>query len=115
MNNHSITIINQLNLPIIVETWQTIKNGLSEYIDVHIDGGQTVTISSDTGEWFVNNMFYTSDINDKWIAAGYDPGFHIGKIRDSPCAKGNYVWLYHDDFILEYKIYNSICVIMYNK
>jgi hypothetical protein len=111
MSKHCITFINKLTLPVNLETWQTKIPGLSEYNEFIVNAGDTITTHSETGEWFVSNAFYIYDINKQWINSGFTPGFQIGKIRDLPCFKGNYVWLYRDDFIIDYNTDNQTAVI----
>jgi hypothetical protein len=66
---------------------------------------ESIVMNSETGEWFVNNYLIDKDMRDKWTNSGYKLGENIGKFRNKPCLKGNYSWLYHDDFQI---IYDSV-------
>jgi hypothetical protein len=60
------------------------------------------TISSDTGEYFLDTYIYNKEMCDKWKAAGYQPGDTMGKFRDHPDYRGEYAWNVHDDFKIIY-------------
>jgi hypothetical protein len=102
MSIHTIIFKNNSSLPINIETWQKIKIGLSEMIEETVKPWDSITMNSETGEWILNNYLSNNDMYNEWIKEGYKPGESIGKFRDTPCAKGNYSWMYNDNFEIVY-------------
>ena len=107
MATHFVTFINNSPLPINIETWQPHMFGfLSEMKTQTVKPGEKISMGSETGEWETNTYLYDKTMCDEWIAAGYEKnlGQVIGKFRDEPCIKGEYTWLYNNDFEI---VYNS--------
>jgi hypothetical protein len=107
-NNYSVTFVNNSDLPVCLETWQQMLFGISEMVSLVVKENEHIVMSSETGEWFVNNYLFDKDICTKWTHSGYKLGETIGKFRNKPCIKGNYAWLYHDDFQIVYDIVNNL-------
>jgi len=93
-----------------VATWKSIMPGLSEMYSLLVGSGESVTMISNTGEWYVENFITDKAIEEQWEDLGYQTGIEIGKFRDDPCNKGNYTWVYYDDFVLEYDPVIRTCV-----
>ena len=107
-NTYTVTFMNNSDLPVYLETWQNVVFGVSEMNSFIVKEKEHITITSETGEWFVNNYLYDKNMCDKWTNSGYNLGETIGKFRNNPCIKGNYSWLYHDDFQIVYDIVTNV-------
>jgi hypothetical protein len=97
---YSATFTNESNMPVNVTTWMTYIEGLSQNIEVVVLPGETKELSSVTGEWMVDNYFYT-DHRHIWKQSGYSIG-ELCKFRSEPCIRGDYTWSYQNDFTVTY-------------
>ena len=102
MTNYQITFMNDSYLPVALETWQQNINGLETLETIYVKIGETVSMSSLTGEWCINNQIWDKDLHEDWVIAGYKSDLIIGKISDTPCIRGEYCWIYCEDFKMEY-------------
>ncbi len=100
--NISTSFTNNSLLPVSLETWQCSGTYVSKLNAIYVESGETSSMPSETGEWYVTNYIYDSKMRNKWNTAGYNTGFEIGKFRNTPCVKGDFVWTYSKDFQLEY-------------
>jgi len=98
------TIKNAYDLPINVETWQSA--GFCGFLDVMetilLQKGETITMTSSTGEWHIDNYIFDKDMCDEWRKAGCKPGTEIGKFRATPAYNGETVFMYDGKFQIEY-------------
>jgi len=97
--------INKTQIPLNLETWQPVKNGLSisHMKSILVKPFQNIVMESITGEWYVNTYIDDdSRLCKKLIDEGHILGEEIGKFRDHPCAQGDYVWLYSNNYEMEY-------------
>ena len=103
--HHSIIFYNNTNIPVSLETWQRKLRGLSVYNDICVKKGESVTMESNTGEWFITTYIYGTELKEQVKSAGHKLGMDIGKFRDNPCYRGDYAWLSDDHipFKIEYK------------
>jgi hypothetical protein len=103
--HHSIIFYNNTNIPVSLETWQRKLRGLSVYNDICVKKGESVTMESNTGEWFITTYIYGTELQEQVKSAGHQLGMDIGKFRDNPCYRGDYAWLDDDriPFKIEYK------------
>lgn len=104
MSEHFATFINNSELPVNIETWQTLCFGLAEMKSITVKPGEKITMGSNTGEWLINSYLFDNDMCDQWRASTYKSslGQDIGKFRDHACIRGDYSWMYHDDFEIVY-------------
>ena len=102
MSNHSVTFINESPLPISVETWQQTPNGLSEMKCEIVKPRESIFMRSETGEWEITTYLYDETMCSQWTKAGYKLCQTIGKFRNKPCIKGEYSWMYCNDFTVVY-------------
>jgi hypothetical protein len=102
---HSIEFINNTNIPVSLETWHQKLRGLSVYNDICVKNGESITMESNTGEWFITTYFIDKVLKEQVQSAGHKLGMEIGKFCDRPCARGNYSWLADSSiqFKIEYK------------
>ena len=47
-------------------------------------------------------VFVAPEKNAFWEMAGYKSDLRIGKISNTPCIRGEYYWIYCEDFNMEY-------------
>ena len=99
----SILFVNKTNLPILVEGWYNISEGLSELKSVCIDSYEEKIIYSATGEWFINTYFYDLEIINKWKENNLKIGESIGKFTTNPSYSGEYSWLNNNLFDILYE------------
>ena len=99
----SILFVNKTNLPILVEGWYNISEGLSELKSVCIDSYEEKIIYSTTGEWFINTYFYDLEIINKWKENNLKIGESIGKFTTNPSYFGEYSWLNNNLFDILYE------------
>lgn len=102
MTNYNITFINDSSLPVVLETWQQNINGLETVETIYVRSGETVIMTSVTGEWYINNQLWDKELRGQWEMAGYKSDLRIGKISNTPCIRGEYFWIYCKDFNMEY-------------
>jgi hypothetical protein len=88
------TFINNTNLSVNIETWQIHRLGIDESISKLVLPGKKIRLISSTGEWLLNTYLFDKKLCDEWTSAGYTVGNTVGKFRNSPCARGNYSWMY---------------------
>jgi len=99
----SILFVNKINLPILVDGWYNISEGLEELKTVCIDSYEEKIIYSTTGEWFINTYFYDLEIINKWKENNLKIGESIGKFSTNPSYSGKYSWLNGDLFDMLYE------------
>ena len=102
---HSIEFINKTDIPVSLEAWQQKLRGLSVYNDICVKKGESVTMESNTGEWFITTYLIDKELKEQVKSAGHKLGMEIGKFRDNPSYRGDYAWLSDDHipFKIEYK------------
>lgn len=124
-----ITFHNELDKPVMVESWKNINNGsifMSQSTDIKVDAGQSILVESSVGEWKVHIMFSDKEFKkwkDYWEERSneifmemkeklgskieeinkplkYFPHY-LGKFRSEPAMDNKYAWsdVYEFDFI----------------
>jgi len=88
----SPTFINDTNMAVNFETWQTKGFGYGEMVSILVLPGKKARLISSTGEWYLNT-YLAKEFCASWVAAGIRPGDRVGKFRDRPCASGDYSWM----------------------
>ena len=89
--------------PIIVSSWITRMEGLSEFIDVYVPPNTEVKVISNVGEWMIGSLF-ASEYCEEWRAANLPFESVLAKFRNKPCAMGDFTWNYYDNlFDLKYE------------
>ena len=111
-NEYFVTIINECDIPVNVETWQNLCFIFSEMKSITLKPGQRKTMSSETGEWFINTYVFDKELCNQWIIAGYTPGKVIGKFRIYPAISGENIWMFANDFKIVY--FNGVAKISKN-
>ena len=91
--SQTVSFINDTDLPVMVEGWKEIMNGLNQMNPVLVLPGEKIIISSITGEWFVNTYFKDIDYKNLWTLKNIHNIYEIGKFRKEPCFIGNYSWM----------------------
>lgn len=94
---YQVQFTNKTQFPIIVESWIIVMRGLSSMDGVTILSNDTVQINSDTGEWYIHNLF-CSEHFQVWKKAGYDGISRIGKFTVLPTYSGEYQWSNYNEF-----------------
>ena len=95
---------NNTKLPIIVSSWRTKMQGLSEYKDVTVLSGEIVDVYSDVGEWIIGSLFFVKEYDDQWRNEKLEQYSRMAKFRNKCCFSGDYTWNFsEEDFTLEYK------------
>ena len=102
LNQHNITFYNNTNIPVSLETWQQKCYGLNVYNDICINIGEKINMPSSTGEWYITTDIHNKEIEEKIKSLGYKLGIEIEKFRNKPCIRGDYYWLYKNDFKFEH-------------
>jgi len=112
MSEHYATFINNFSLPIIIETWQVLCFGLSEMKSITVNPREKIIMGSITGEWFINSLITDKDTRRKWKSSGYESrlGQEIGKFRNKPCMRGEYSWVYNNDFEIVYDTAEQVAI-----
>jgi len=101
----TIAFQNSSSLPIILETWQTLRPGLSSLVSQVVACGEIVIMESGTDEYYLTNYFpYDTNHFRTWQELGYVPGFRVGKFGKLQWEKDPYICIDHNDFQI---IYNS--------
>jgi hypothetical protein len=99
---------NNSNLPIVVETWIKIKEGLSKLIDICILPNETKEINSLTNEWNIHRMFCEDENSELWknyITSSDNKTIpiYLGKFRDQQAYNDECIWLDTNIFSLNKK------------
>ena len=94
---------NASDLPIIVSSWRTKMQGLSEFIDVYVLPNTEVTVVSNVGEWIVGSLM-KPEYYHQWLDANLPFESVLAKFRNKPCAMGDFTWNFYDTlFDLNYE------------
>ena len=88
--NIYIEFHNNTELPINVNSW---VNGSRMLECWKVNPGEKRIVPSSVGEWYLDSMFEDLSQRQIWIEKGFDQYFSIGKIRSSPCSRGNYSFM----------------------
>ena len=98
---------NNSDLPIVVETWIKIREGLSKLIDICILPNETKEINSITNEWKIHRMFCEDENSEIWksyiATKNQTIPIYLGKFRDQKACNDEYIWLDTDLFSLNKK------------
>lgn len=100
-SDYTIKFSNKSGLPVIVDTWKWLMDGLAQTESIIVKSDEEIELSSITGEWTVHNLL-PSNLFHLWSQQGYFPVASIGKFRNKPCARGDYSWMDIDGFDLTY-------------
>ncbi len=92
-----ITFCNKLSLPVNIETWSK-----GTYDTILVKANTSIQVTSDTGEFFLDNIIFNKEYSDQWKASGYQPGITMGKFRSSSSYNGKNSWYIPDYFQLDY-------------
>ena len=112
----SILFTNNSKLSILVESWKKKCSGLSIMFDELVNPGETITLYSSTGEWYIHHRFvYDNELNydevklrNEWIEfykskTGIKTNpFKLGKFRNMSCAQGDFCWMESEYFDAKY-------------
>ena len=96
---------NNTDLPIVVESWIKVKDGLSQLIDICILSHESKEIKSLTGEWKIHRMFSETENNDIWNeflkSTNKSIPIYLGSFRNHKAYNGEYIWVDTDLFTLK--------------
>lgn len=96
---------NNTTLPIVVETWIKIEDGLSRLIDICVLPQETTEIKSLTGEWNIHRMFAENENSELWN--GYITNksipIYLGKFRNQKAVNDEHIWIETELFSLKEK------------
>jgi hypothetical protein len=103
----SVFFENKTKLPIVVETWVKISEGLSRLIDICVLPEETKEIESLTGEWKIHRMFSENDQNQLWndhiqVLDKKIP-LYLAKFRNIEAYNGECIWMDTELFSLTKK------------
>ena len=111
-NKDSILFVNKTNLPILVEGWRTIDQGLLKLKTVCVEPYEEKIVYSTTKEWYVTTYFYDQEIIKKWKDNDLKTGERIVKFRSVPSYLGEYSWMDVELFDI---IYNDNKILFFYK
>ncbi len=94
--------INETDLPIMVEGFIQVMNGLNKLDSVLVMPDEECTIRSITGEWFLSTYFNEPKYRVMWAKNKMECTGSIGKFQNSPCIYSEYSWMDNDKFIVTY-------------
>jgi hypothetical protein len=101
----TVNFQNNTDLPIVVETWIKVKDGLSRLIDICVSPHETKEINSLTGECNIHRMFCEKENNDLWseYIINKTIPIYLGKFRNQKAFNNEYIWLDTELFSLKEK------------
>jgi len=97
---------NNTDLPIVIETWIKITDGLSKLTDMCILPHETKEITSLTGEWKIHRMFSEKENTDLWndyMQQTIMIPLYLGKFRNHKAYNDEYIWIDTELFSLKEK------------
>jgi hypothetical protein len=112
-SKNSILFINKTDLPILVEGWNIVCEGLQELKSVSIDSYEEKTIFSTTNEWNITTYFFDQEMIKKWKENNLKIGNIIGNFSSIPSYSGEYSWVYDELFDIIYD--NNKILFLYKK
>ena len=101
----SISFENKTTLPIVVETWVKITDGLSKLIDTCILPNELKEIESLTGEWKIHRIFSENEQNKLWndyiSVINKNIPLYLGKFRNHKAYNDEHIWIDTELFCLK--------------
>ena len=93
---------NKTDLPIVVETWIKVKDGLSRLIDICVLPHEIKGINSLTGECNIHRMFCEKENNDLWSEYIINKTIPI-YLGNQKAYNNEYIWIDTELFSLKEK------------
>jgi len=102
IKEQTCNFINNTDFPIMVDGLIHVMSGLNKLGSILVMPHEECTITSITGEWFLNTFFQESEYKKPWTINKMSNYYSIGKFRNTPCVQGDYSWMDYDDFTVSF-------------
>lgn len=104
MSIQTALFINETDLPVEVSGLIQVMVGLNKLDSIVVMPNEESTIRSITGEWFLSIPYNDSKYRVMWAEKKMNNTMYsLGKFRNSPCMRGDYVWMDTDTFTVKFK------------